>query len=54
MLCARKPEAMPLILTCWTGLIGVMKSDLKGVMDILAPVSSMRGTMPGVMGVTES
>jgi len=42
---------MPFMLTCWTGLIGLMKSDLKGVMEILAPVSIIRGTMSGDMGV---
>jgi hypothetical protein len=47
-------EAMLFILTCWAGQIGVMKSNLNGAMDILAPILSMRGTMSGVIGVIES
>ena len=50
---AVRPAAIPFILTCCTGRIGVMKSHLKGVIDMLAPVSKIKGTMSGVIGVTE-
>ncbi len=51
---AASPDAMPLIFTCWTGQIGVMKSVGYGLMEMLAPVSKMWGTMSGVIGVMES
>jgi hypothetical protein len=33
--------------------MAVMKSDLNGVIEMLAPVSSINGTISGVMGVSD-
>jgi hypothetical protein len=48
-----RPATVPLMVTLWTGLIGVMKSALYGVREILVPVSRISSTMSGDIGVME-